>query len=137
MICLAKTRWIPGVGKGQTSSAATLRNRSFGEHERCDRAADDEAVADGAAGSKQAGAGLNSRQRQPVTVGRRMAPRLRILQLGLMPRTGSVDPSVSARVDRALLHLDWRHETDVRELAREMVRADLQVMKDAPIERVF
>ena len=29
--------------------------------------------------------------------------------------------------------LGWRHETPVRDLAREMVQADLQVMKDAPI----
>jgi GDPmannose 4,6-dehydratase len=29
--------------------------------------------------------------------------------------------------------LGWRHETDVRELAREMVLADLEVMRDAPI----
>ena len=29
--------------------------------------------------------------------------------------------------------LGWRHETSVRDLAREMVQADLQVMKDAPI----
>ena len=31
--------------------------------------------------------------------------------------------------------LGWRHETGVRELVREMVEADLQVMKDAPIGR--
>jgi GDPmannose 4,6-dehydratase len=29
--------------------------------------------------------------------------------------------------------LGWRHETSVRELAREMVEADLKVMRDAPI----
>lgn len=29
--------------------------------------------------------------------------------------------------------LGWRHETSVRELAREMVAADLRVMRDAPI----
>ena len=29
--------------------------------------------------------------------------------------------------------LGWRHETSVRELAREMVMADMVVMKDAPI----
>ena len=31
--------------------------------------------------------------------------------------------------------LGWRHETSVRELAREMVAADMQVMRDAPISR--
>ena len=31
--------------------------------------------------------------------------------------------------------LGWRHETSVRELAREMVAADLKVMQDAPISR--
>jgi len=31
--------------------------------------------------------------------------------------------------------LGWRHETSVRELAREMVEADLQVMRDAPIAK--
>lgn len=31
--------------------------------------------------------------------------------------------------------LGWRHETAVRELAREMVRADLEVMRDAPIAK--
>ena len=31
--------------------------------------------------------------------------------------------------------LGWRHETSVRELAREMVAADLQVMRDAPIAK--
>ena len=31
--------------------------------------------------------------------------------------------------------LGWRHETSVRELAREMVEADLLVMRDAPIGR--
>jgi len=29
--------------------------------------------------------------------------------------------------------LGWRHETPVRELVREMVKADLEVMRDAPI----
>ena len=29
--------------------------------------------------------------------------------------------------------LGWRHETDVRELAREMVAADMLIMRDAPI----
>jgi GDPmannose 4,6-dehydratase len=31
--------------------------------------------------------------------------------------------------------LGWRHETSVRELAREMVAADMDVMRDAPIGR--
>jgi GDPmannose 4,6-dehydratase len=31
--------------------------------------------------------------------------------------------------------LGWRHETSVRELAREMVEADMQVMRDAPISK--
>jgi len=31
--------------------------------------------------------------------------------------------------------LGWRHETPVRELAREMVLADLEVMRDAPIAK--
>ena len=31
--------------------------------------------------------------------------------------------------------LGWRHETSVRELAREMVAADMRVMRDAPIAR--
>ena len=31
--------------------------------------------------------------------------------------------------------LGWRHETSVRELAREMVEADLKVMRDAPIAK--
>ncbi|WP_121115122.1 GDP-mannose 4,6-dehydratase [Croceibacterium ferulae] len=31
--------------------------------------------------------------------------------------------------------LGWKHETSVRELAREMVEADLQVMRDAPIAK--
>ena len=31
--------------------------------------------------------------------------------------------------------LGWRHETSVRELAREMVAADMQIMRDAPISR--
>jgi GDPmannose 4,6-dehydratase len=31
--------------------------------------------------------------------------------------------------------LGWRHETSVRELAREMVAADLQLMRDAPISK--
>jgi GDPmannose 4,6-dehydratase len=31
--------------------------------------------------------------------------------------------------------LNWTHETSARELAREMVEADLEVMKDAPIAK--
>jgi GDPmannose 4,6-dehydratase len=31
--------------------------------------------------------------------------------------------------------LGWRHETDVRALAREMVQADLKVMRDAPLSK--
>ena len=31
--------------------------------------------------------------------------------------------------------LGWRHETSVRDLAREMVQADLEVMKTAPIAK--
>ncbi len=31
--------------------------------------------------------------------------------------------------------LNWTHETSARELAREMVEADLVVMKDAPIAK--
>jgi GDPmannose 4,6-dehydratase len=34
---------------------------------------------------------------------------------------------------KARQKLGWRHETSVRELAREMVEADLRVMRDAPI----
>ena len=34
---------------------------------------------------------------------------------------------------KALTKLGWRHETSVRELAREMVLADLQVMQSATI----
>src|SRR5262249_13398101 len=33
---------------------------------------------------------------------------------------------------KARTKLGWRHETPVRELAREMVREDLMVMRDAP-----
>jgi len=36
---------------------------------------------------------------------------------------------------KALRQLGWKHETSVRELAREMVRADLLVMRDAPIAK--
>jgi GDPmannose 4,6-dehydratase len=39
------------------------------------------------------------------------------------------DPSKAHQV------LGWRHQTSVRELAREMVLADLEVMKDAPIAK--
>ncbi len=31
--------------------------------------------------------------------------------------------------------LGWSHKTPIRELAREMVQADLQVMRDAPIAK--
>jgi GDPmannose 4,6-dehydratase len=31
--------------------------------------------------------------------------------------------------------LGWKHETSVRELAREMVQADLEIMRDAPIAK--
>ena len=34
---------------------------------------------------------------------------------------------------KARERLGWRHVTPVRELAREMVEADLAVMRDAPI----
>ena len=36
---------------------------------------------------------------------------------------------------KAKSKLGWEHETSARELAREMVRADLKVMKEAPIAR--
>jgi GDPmannose 4,6-dehydratase len=36
---------------------------------------------------------------------------------------------------KAKAQLGWEHETSVRELAREMVLADLEVMRDAPIAR--
>lgn len=36
---------------------------------------------------------------------------------------------------KAKQKLGWTHETSVRELAREMVFADLQIMKDAPIAK--
>ena len=36
---------------------------------------------------------------------------------------------------KARRKLGWRHETSVRELAREMVAADLEVMREAPIAR--
>jgi GDPmannose 4,6-dehydratase len=36
---------------------------------------------------------------------------------------------------KAHRELSWKHETPVRELAREMVAADLKVMKDAPIDK--
>lgn len=36
---------------------------------------------------------------------------------------------------KAKAKLGWEHETSVRELAREMVLADLKVMRDAPIAR--
>jgi len=34
---------------------------------------------------------------------------------------------------KAHTQLGWKHETSVRDLAREMVQADLQIMRDAPI----
>lgn len=36
---------------------------------------------------------------------------------------------------KARQRLGWRHETSARELSREMVEADLKVMKDAPIAK--
>jgi len=36
---------------------------------------------------------------------------------------------------KARQKLGWRHETSVRELAREMVMADLELMRDAPIAK--
>ena len=36
---------------------------------------------------------------------------------------------------KAKAKLGWTHETSVRELAREMMQADLQVMRDAPIAK--
>ena len=36
---------------------------------------------------------------------------------------------------KARQKLGWRHETSARELSREMVEADLKVMKDAPIAK--
>ena len=36
---------------------------------------------------------------------------------------------------KAHQQLGWKHETPVRELAREMVREDLKVMRDAPISK--
>jgi len=36
---------------------------------------------------------------------------------------------------KAHQRLGWRHETSVRELAREMVAADMQTMRDAPIAK--
>jgi GDPmannose 4,6-dehydratase len=36
---------------------------------------------------------------------------------------------------KAHQQLGWKHETSVRELAREMVREDLKVMRDAPISK--
>ncbi len=36
---------------------------------------------------------------------------------------------------KAQQRLGWRHETSVRDLAREMVREDLKVMRDAPIAK--
>jgi GDPmannose 4,6-dehydratase len=36
---------------------------------------------------------------------------------------------------KANTQLGWSHEMSVRDLAREMVQADLQVMRDAPIAK--
>jgi len=36
---------------------------------------------------------------------------------------------------KAKTQLGWSHETSVRDLAREMVQADLQIMRDAPIAK--
>ncbi|MBV5324388.1 MAG: GDP-mannose 4,6-dehydratase, partial [Rhodospirillaceae bacterium] len=36
---------------------------------------------------------------------------------------------------KAHAKLGWRHETPVRDLAREMVREDLKIMQDAPIAK--
>ena len=58
--------------------------------------------------------------------------------------TGEVDPRYFRPTEVDLLigdpgkakqRLGWSHETSVRELAREMVAADLQVMRNAPISR--
>lgn len=67
---------------------------------------------------------------------------------GLCRRTGKtiveVDPRYFRPTEVDLLigdpskahqKLGWRHETSVRELAREMVREDLKVMADAPIAK--
>jgi GDPmannose 4,6-dehydratase len=67
---------------------------------------------------------------------------------GLCRRTGrtlvEVDPRYFRPTEVDLLigdpskahrKLGWRHETPVRDLAREMVREDLKVMADAPIAR--
>ena len=67
---------------------------------------------------------------------------------GVCARTGEVRVAVDPRYfrptevdlllgDPAKAHaaLGWRHVTPVRELVREMVAADLQVMRDAPIGR--
>jgi len=36
---------------------------------------------------------------------------------------------------KAQQQLGWKHKTGVRDLAREMVQADLETMKSAPIGR--
>ena len=69
-------------------------------------------------------------------------------EMGLCRRTGKtiveVDPRYFRPTEVELLigdpskahqKLGWRHETSVRELAREMVREDLKVMADGPISR--
>jgi GDPmannose 4,6-dehydratase len=65
---------------------------------------------------------------------------------GYCPSTGDVlvevDPAYFRPTEVDLLigdsgkarqKLGWRHETSVRELAREMVMADLEIMRDAPL----
>ncbi len=71
-----------------------------------------------------------------------------VAERGLCRRTGKTIVEVDPRYfrptevdlligDPAKAHqkLGWRHETSVRELAREMVREDLKVMADAPIAK--
>ena len=71
-----------------------------------------------------------------------------IEEQGLCAKTGKVLIEIDPRYfrptevelllgDPAKAHqkLGWRHETSVRELAREMVEADLAVMRDAPIAK--
>jgi GDPmannose 4,6-dehydratase len=67
---------------------------------------------------------------------------------GVCQKTGKVLVEVDSRYFRptevdlligdpgkAHQKLGWKHETSVRELAREMVLADLAVMRDAPIAK--
>jgi GDPmannose 4,6-dehydratase len=71
-----------------------------------------------------------------------------LAEKGICKKTGNVLVEVDPRYFRptevdmligdpgkAHQKLGWRHETPVRELAREMVTADLEVMKNAPISR--